>query len=398
MGMAGIGIATTVANWSASLPGLILLYTKKGGFVRPSKRKSKKMVLDMIVAGSPSAINNFATFLRALCLNLIILDSLGSDGLSVFSIVTTVFMFSVIITNGTSLSMASFAAVFSSEKDVKSLKQIFVEALTAAVVLMSVFVLLVEIFPAGICRMFSITDAALVSKCVFALRIFAVSLIICAVNTIFSTFYQSIKKTILSNVITAFRGFVFVVLFAWILSSYCKSDFIWFAFIIAEVLTLIMTLAIALVYSRHKADLSPVLLVDIKYQEEGHYYAFSVNNDDAMAAECSAKITEFCEQNDMSPKLTMAIGLAIEEILVSFNNHALKNKSESVTSNVRILVMPDVVVLRFRMVGEMFNPLEYADANDDLLSDAIGIKMVQKMSEVVMYDRVFGVNNLTILF
>lgn len=398
MGMLGIGIATTVAYWASALPGVILLYTKKGGFLKPEQKLDFDSVKNMVISGSPSAINNLSNLLRAFCLNIIILNALGKDGLSVFSIVTTIFSFSVIITNGTSLNMASYAAVFSSEKDTKSLKQVFYNAMLAAIILMSVFVLLVEIFPKQICLLFSIKDAALIAKCEYALRIFSISLIFCGINTIFSTFYQSIKKTFLSNMITFLRGFVFVILFAFLLTNFGDREQIWFAFLIAEVLTLLITLLISYIWAVVKPYTEKFLLYDTKYEKEGRFLAFSVNNDNASVTECAQQITEFCENNDLSPKLTMAIGLAIEEILVSFNDHALNKMSDDVSSNVRILIMPDVIVLRFRLVGELFNPLEYANDNDDLMSDAMGIKMIQKMAEVVMYDRVFGVNTLTILF
>ncbi len=397
MGMAGIGLASTIAYFSATLPGLFILYSKKGGFKKP-KDKSFGGIKDVLISGSPSAVNNLCNLLRTYFLNLIIVSALGKAGLSTFSVISTIFMFSVTISNGTSLSMAPFAAVFSSEKDTKSLRQIFTAAMVSAVVLMTVFVGILEYMPEKICRFFSIADSDALAMATNAVCIFSVSLILSGVNTIFSTFYQSIKHTLFSNALTVLRNFALVVLFALYFSKKGNGENLWYAFLIAEAITFLLTFVISFIISRIRKDLSAFLLMDEVADKSGKFLAFSVDNNNASAAESAEKITGFCEQNEMSPKLTMALGIAIEEILVLFNDHALKDEKTKLRSNVRILIHDDVVVLRFRTAGKQFNPIKYADSDEDLMSDTMGIKMVKKLSEVVLYDRVFGINNLTILF
>jgi len=397
MGVAGIGLASTIGYFAATVPGICFLYSKKGGFSRPDSKNVVKGLKNIVVSGSPSATNNLCNLLRSYFMNLLIIASIGSKGLSAFSIISTVFMFSVTISNGTSLTMVPFAAVFSSEKDNKSLRQIFAVATTSAFVLMTVFALFIEFFPREIARFFAITDKETLSLTVKALRIFALSLIVSAVNTIYSTFYQSIKHTAFSNVLTVLRSFALVILSALLITKLFAPDNIWYAFIFAEVITLLLTFIISSFISKRKKDLSKILLMDKKSENEGKYIAFSADSDNASAAESAQKIVGFCESNDLSPKLTMALGIAIEEILVLFNDHALSDGNNNRT-NVRVLIHEDVVVLRFRNCGKQFDPIEYAKTSDDIMSDTMGIKMVQKLTEVVLYDRVFGINNLTIIF
>ena len=64
----------------------------------------------------------------------------------------------------------------------------------------------------------------------------------------------------------------------------------------------------------------------------------------------------------------------------------------------RILIYDESVVLRFRTAGKPFDPVKYAETDPELAGDSMGIRMVQKLSRSVLYDRVFGVNNLTIIF
>ena len=353
------------------------------------------MIKKIVFSGSPSAVNNLCHFLRSLLMNLIIVSALGKAGLSTFSIISTTFLLSVAISNGTSLSMASFTAVFSSERDNTSIRQVFTAAIISAIVLMAIFVGVVELFPAEVCGLFSVTDNAATEN---ALRIFAISLIFNGINTIFTTFYQSIKRAVCANVFTVLRSFAGVVTFAFAISRLGDPNDLWYAFLCAEIVSLAATLIYAFIYSCRHKDVSRVLMIDTSAEKNGKYIAFSVGNNNAQVAESAEKITEFCEQNDLNPKLTMAIGLAIEEILVSFNDHALAGEKTNLRSNVRIFIYNDIIILRFRTAGKAFDPLSYADNDTEFGSDSMGIKMIQKLSEVTLFNRVFGLNNLMIIF
>ena len=402
MGMAGIGLASTLSYWLSAFPGILLLFGKKGGYKLP-KQKSKKgfdrsILAGIVTSGSPSAVNNLCHLLRSYFMNLIIVAAIGKAGLSTFSIISTTFMLSVTITNGTSLTMAPFAAVFSSQKDNTSLRQIFAVSIVSAIVLMTGFSAFVAFFPETVCRIFSMKDIGLISDTSRALKLYAVSLIVSAVNTIFSTFYQSVKRTVCANILTVSRNFAGVVIFAFIISKLGKPENIWLGFLLAEIFTLAITFAISFITSRVSKNTSSVLMIDTAAEKEGRYLAFSVERSNEKAAESAEKVKEFCEHNDLPPKITMAIGLSIEEILISFNEHALADGNKNIRTNVRILIYKDVIVLRFRAGGKPFDPIKYAEEDTEFASDSMGIKMIQKLAETVLYDRVFGLNNLTILF
>lgn len=399
LGMVGVGLATTLANWAAFLPGVFLLFGKKGGFCAVSVKKGGKALENMILAGSPSAVNNFCNFLRALFLNMLILQALGKSGLSVFSVIATVTAFSVALTNGAAMSMTPFAAVFSSEKDCESQRQLFFCAMAAGAISMGVFSLVVGIFPKGICALFSITEKNTLKIASKAIPMFAISLVLSMVNSLLIAFHQSNKHMFVANVLTVIRAFAGVVLSAFIFVKTTAYDMIWLSFLIAEIFAITAAVIIALIYSHKKEDLSNFLMIDTSAKNKGKYIAFTVKPGNTAASEAATRIADFCEQNELSPKITMAISIAIEEIIVSFNEHSIGElalKKNCLGSSVRILILEDMVILRFRTNGKIYDPVDAAMKDDDPMSDTLGIKMVQGLAKSVAYNRVFGINNLTI--
>jgi len=394
-GITGVAAATSISFWLVFLIGIYSLCGKKGEFhfIRP--RAVGQDALAIFKLGSPSATNNLCNLLRVFCLNLLLLSALGQGGLTAFSVVATVTAFSMSFLNGTAMTLTTFVGVFSGERDNESLRQVFRYALSYGLSAIAVFVAALMIFAPQLCYLFKVTDPQLQAMAVHAVRIFALSLLPALANFVFIAFHQSNKQSLLANILTVSRSFALIVLSALVLSKAVGGEAIWFAFLVAELLTLFLALAASRVLGKQQ-KLSPTLLLNTSYEDNGKYIAFSVPADNLSVAESAMRITEFCEQNELSPKKTMTIGLAIEEILVSFNKHALSGSQQSEHANVRILIHEDIVILRFRCGGKQFDPIGAAAKEDDFLADSMGIKMLQKLADTVVYTHTFGVNNLTI--
>lgn len=398
-GMSGVGLATTLANWAAFLPGVFLLFGKKGGFSIAFVKRIGKSLGNIVLSGSPSAVNNFCNFLRTLFLNMLILQALGKSGLSVFSVIATITAFAVALSNGAAMSMTPFAAVFSSERDSESQRQLVFCSMAAGVITMGVFALLVGVFPKEICALFSISDKNTVEIASRAIPMFALSLVFSMINSLLIAFHQSNKHMLVANILTVIRAFAFVVLSAFIFVKAMAYEKIWLSFFIAETATMIAAILMAVICSSKKEGISKFLMIDTSAQKKGKYIAFTVKPDNVAAAEAATKIADFCEQNNLSPKITMAISIAIEEIIVSFNEHAIGTlalKKHCLGSSVRILILDDMIILRFRTNGKIYDPVDAVMHDDDPMSDTLGIKMVQALAKSVAYNRVFGINNLTI--
>jgi hypothetical protein len=138
-----------------------------------------------------------------------------------------------------------------------------------------------------------------------------------------------------------------------------------------------------------------VLLLDLSGDRHGKYESFSVLPENESISRASEGINEFCENCEVNAKTTMALSLAIEEMLV-----VISGKCTPKYMNVRVLVdeKKRVVVLRIRNDGMLFNPVDYAlKASGEEELDVMGVKLIMKMALSVDYRSTFGVNNSTII-
>jgi MFS family permease len=230
-----------------------------------------------------------------------------------------------------------------------------------------------------------------------AIRIFAVSLFPALINNILISVYQAENRPLLANILTVSRLFLWIVITAPLLSGRIGVNGVWHSFWIAESLCLLSAAVLSLFYRRRNKHLSPLFLVNREAELTGVYKSFSVQNDPESITQSSAGITEFCGLNKLGSKLTMAISLAIEEILVLIRSQSLADDAAA-TINVRVLIEENTVILRIRNGGKNINPVDYAGNSGEMgEAEAIGIKMLLALARNIDYRNTFGINNTTIL-
>ena len=111
----------------------------------------------------------------------------------------------------------------------------------AACAIMLVGVLIFEVFPAQLLELFAASDEMLRIG-IPALRIIAIHFPIAAFCIILGSVFQALGKGIQSMVISFVRQLIFLLPAAWLLSLTGKIDNIWWAFLIAEALSLVVSL------------------------------------------------------------------------------------------------------------------------------------------------------------
>jgi hypothetical protein len=231
-----------------------------------------------------------------------------------------------------------------------------------------------------------------------AILFFALSLIIAVGNVILSFYFTGAGKIWIANVITIARGVLFILPIAFLLSSTGGEIGIWLSFFMAEVCTLILLLICILVSRKADGKLSFPLLMDKTCEENRKYISFSVDNNTEAITDGAARVTDFCEENELSRKQTMLISMSIEEILGLIMTHSVDKLYHCVA--VRILILDDTIIMRMRYIGEKFNPIDYYRSNisDDIEKsvEIIGIKYIVDTAKIVDYRETFGINNLII--
>lgn len=401
MGMYGLALATVISTLAATVLGFIFLFSKKGTFKLVKPEAIGASVKDIAHLGSAMALNNVYNIFRTIIINRLLFAAFGKSAIMIFALLATINNFSQAIISGVSQTITPLIGVFFGEKDNTSIRQTLKLAMITGTVLISILALLLSVLSRQIVVLFGITQENMVEKVSMALILFCISLVFAMVNSIFIFHFFTTRRTAIANILTSARAFVFVILTVGIFSILKFEDVVWLGFLLAEIATLLLLFLIVRKVSNKKTYLSKVYLLDQTYEQDGRYISFSIANDVHEIVDASIRISAFCEENDLSPKLSMMISLSLEEMLLSISEHSFKKEEKSYI-DIRIFVHTDMVVLRMRNNGLLYDPIAYyekkmADNDGQILDDdSIGIGLIVKNAEEVSFNRTFGVNNLTI--
>ncbi len=401
MGIRGVALAFVLSTLLGDIFGLCLLFGRKTEFTLGNFSDIPGVARDIFKTGSSMALNNLCNIFRTIALNYLILHALSGKGLAIFAVVGAVTNFSNAVISGIGQTITPLIGVFHGERDYISIQTVVREAVRKGIKGILALTVLVCIFARPIGAAFGVTG---LPRLVPALWLFAASFLPGMLTNLYISYYFTAEHIGLANLLTLLRGFILPVLSAFCLTRAGAAPFIWLSFAISELLTL----AVISMTARHMHQKNPSLegwlLLDRRYKEPERYLAFSVENTAAAAADASGKVAAFCEKQHMSPKTAMTISLAVEELLLIVFQHCLHDREEQY-ADVRIIRMQDEIILYMRCAGKLFDPVAYyerrkaeaARRGEVLTDDSLGIEMIVKQAEKVLFGRTFGMNNLTIL-
>ncbi len=256
MGIAGAAVATVLGQFAAMFVSFTL-NIKKNKEIHLSFKGLKpegKIIGNIYAVGVPSIIVCSIGSILVYFLN-IILGAFSTTAIAVygvyFKLQSFVFMPVFGLNNG---SVPIVAYNFGARNRHRVVKTIILSAVGACMIML-VGVLVFELFPVPLLRLFNASDEML-SIGVKALRIIAIHFPLAAISIILGSVFQALGKGVQSMVISFVRQLIFLLPAAWLLSLTGNINNIWWAFPIAEVLSLIICIILfAGVYNKEIKNL-----------------------------------------------------------------------------------------------------------------------------------------------
>lgn len=381
MGVFGAAMASVLSTAAACAFGFVKLCDKKSGFGFGFCVKAEGVKFREIAkAGSPSAMNNLFQTLRVTVINTLLLGYCGSETVAAFTAVNCICAFAESVTGGVPQAASAMLGIYGGEHDNESTRLLIKRQLKSGIpcaVFFSIGIISGADFIAG--------AYGLNISLRFAFICLSLGMIPALINCVLSAFYNVSGRN-------AWADFI---LFLRVFSAPCASLFLllhfgqnpWLFLFFGEIVTLIFWFAATGIF--HK-KLSRFLLLDTSLEKSGNVINFSVSCDAQSICGASGKITDFCADNGMSLKQTMKISLALEEIMTLIS---AKNESAATAGfDLRVYSLQGVIGIRIRYGGNGFNPLSYADDDEEYL----GIRLIEGMCEQALYQRTFGANTVQI--
>ena len=391
-GMAGAAMASLLGTALGVAIGFGAL--RGGTFRFTGLREAGGLLGELVTLGTPPALNNLLDMTRLILINRILMAAGGGALVAVFTVVCAMSDLTLCIVAGIPQTGAPLIGVFRGERNNPAQRDLVRLELRCGLVTSGAAALLIGALPGPVCALFGLAASA---EAALALRLFALSLPLAMVCSILIYFYNASGRVLLANTITFCRMFLFAVVPAALLAPFGPA--VWWFRPIAEAGALAVLFPILRWFTPRNMFHSKVLLLDERMDRAGQVIDFSVDNSLTAAAEAAERIEEFCQNNGLGARRTMAVSLAIEEMLTILVSYCFQ-PGEKASVDVRVFAIQGATGLRIRNAGRQFNPLEYYEAHreEDAFEDTLGIQMVLKLAQEVRYQRTFGVNTLTVFF
>ncbi len=398
MGIAGASFATTVSMSVVAVLGFVVILKGKTelGFVR--RFFSFKSLKEIAVSGVPNGLSNLLESAQIILINMLLINTGFTHLLPCYTVLRNVMGLISSVVVGMSSALLPLIGVFFGERDYDSEREVIKGAvrigLTVMIPLVVVFSLLSNVF----FRVFNVSDAAVIAEGRFALPLACVGMIFGYINAFYTSYMTAIKREWTATLLVALRTFVLLAVFGIPLAYLVGSKGIWFSFTVCEVATLLSFILLCRIIRKRNPKYDSFLL-DTSLERDGDI-SFSVKNkvDDIVFA--SQKCSEYCEEHEVDMKRCMKVSLAIEELLTFLLGNCLGTDKDQYV-DVRVCKLDEEVMLRFRYVGEIFDPVSFYkknSTNSEMTEELLGLKMIFKSASLVNFKQTLGANNLMLIF
>jgi putative MATE family efflux protein len=386
-GIAGAAYATVIGYFVGAL--MILYFMLKIKHQLKFGKISKNFISEtfsIITTGITSAFGQIFIFTKIICINHIVLNTLGTAGMIAFSVCLSCLSLVSLFIAGATQTMMPIVGVMFGEKDWQGIKFAVMPALKfvlySAIVLIAGFLIL----PKQILALYGVHEQEYLKTGIEALRYFSPSLFGVGFSFVMMYYNQAINRKALAIAISIVQG-LSVIPLAYFLSQLFGGKGIWLSFSITEVITALMIFSVSIyIRNKYKNQYDTVFLFNKRYNHKELDLTIKCNPESAVGL--SQKISEFALQEGINQKTSMLVGLASEEMAMYIINNCASNKH----IDVMVKINSNEVILRFRDEGLPLNPTL---CNDDI-ENCPNIFLLKKIASNIDYVRIIGLNSTII--
>lgn len=244
MGVVGAAIASGLGQ-VFSVAVLLSHFVRKRGSLRFRRFPVSGALIGKICKrGVPEAASQLTTPVTALCYNLMLARLVGDIGVSTFSVLSFIYSLVNAILSGTAQGLQPLWGLCYGERDTDGMNLYFRWGIRINAILSVVIYGLLFLFAEPVIQIFN-RDPELVQNASAALSLFGLSFIPMALNLIYTAFLYSTKRTLQADAISLSRGVVLKAAAIFCMPVLFGIDVIWLAPFVAELLTLVLALALS---------------------------------------------------------------------------------------------------------------------------------------------------------
>jgi len=395
-GMFGMGLASSLSYYIAMAVGAVYFLSKKCVFKFSLKLVTREKIAELAKGGVPSLFTMASTVILIFVVNHILMGTGGKAAVAAFTVITTIGNASNCISTGMGGVSLTLSGILYNEEDRTGLKEL-IRLLTPYSILLSVIVAaLLIVFAPSCVSLFLPDPGATQSMAILGLRIFAVGLIPCCLNTMLKNIYLGTERVYLTEIFSLVEGAVLPALVALIFTRFMGTTGAWLYFALGEGLALLGLCGKVWLRAGRvsmKADDFLMLNRDFGVPQEALMERDIRTLNDVTDVAQAAR--QFCRSHGQNDRISSHLALCIEEMASNTVTHGFKPDGSNHLS-IRIQNKGDRWVLRFRDDCTAFDPVNYV--SHDASGQSYGLRLVSAMADEIRYTYSLNLNNLTLIF
>lgn len=351
-----------------------------GGFMGISR--------EIIAEGVPLTVGEVALMAGLMVLNSVIIYTLGSNGMFIWSVCMEIFTLVLIAMSGVETSMISIGGFLTGDDDITGLRLLVHHTLWVVCSLLLLLTLAIIIAPQAVAWVFGARGADSIDTLSQALRIFSLSLVPIGVMNVMRVVFQLMGRRFASGALfTSQMLFMDLVIGAF---AFFLPGLVWWGFPFSGVLMLAMMFAYTLYHHHRHQELSPFTLIPQRSDDAS--LDFSVPYRIDALREARTRIRQFVASNPQMQGCTYNIMLTCEEIM----KNIIENGQGSILKwsfDVHLRCTDTQMSFTIKDAGQAFNPLDHLPQQPlDLDNPQLGIRIISSTCDKLSYKYMWGQN------
>ena len=251
LGVAGAALATITSQFVGAIIPMVYFIANKKSKLKLGKTKFElSPILKTCANGSSEMVTNLSMSLVNILFNMQLMKLVGSNGVSAYGIIMYVGFLFVGTYVGYSVGSAPIISYNYGAGNKDELKSLLKKSMRLLLVVAIVMTLLAEIFAKPLASIFVSYDKELLNLTINALRLYSLSYIISWFNIYASSFFTALNDGFVSALISFARTLLFQVIVILILPKLIGINGIWLSVLVAEVLSLIVSITCFIKYRK----------------------------------------------------------------------------------------------------------------------------------------------------
>lgn len=388
LGTGGAALSTLIGQVIAVaiyLPGIFKkAKTLRIAVVRPALNET----LSCFKGGFSTSVGYLFQLAFLLLCNNVLARISGEIGIAVFDMVQNISYLLLYLYEGTARAMQPLVSTYHGERYEQGKRSTLCYGLIYGCVVGSCLILLVELFPGVLCRIFGIYGTSAQALGEGALKIYAAGAFFAGISILLSNYFQACEREREAAVIVILRGAA-VLLPCTVLFSMLGVQLFWWLFPLTE----IGSLFLYLLYLSFRKGTGQEL-------DKAKVYSRTITGQIDDIAQLTTEIGEFCDRWQANGKQVYFVTMTVEEICLAIVKGGFENMKESYIQLTLIAMEDHSFELHIRDNASSFNPfsLDTAKAGNDggYDMDAMGMLVIKQKTKKFFYRRYQGFNTLVV--